>query len=74
MKDVGPTQLIIRQGNPSRLAAHFDGEGVNFALFSEHALRVNLCLFAEDGRTELTRLALPERNGAIWHGLNGRAG
>lgn len=68
MKDLGPAQLTIQPGNPSRLGAHFDGEGVNFALFSEHASRVNLCLFAEDGTTELIRLAMPERNGAVWHG------
>ncbi len=68
MKDIGPAQLTIQSGDPSRLGAHFDGEGVNFALFSEHASRVNLCLFDEDGRTELARLALPERNGAVWHG------
>ncbi len=68
MKDLGPAQLTIQPGSPSRLGAHFDGEGVNFALFSEHASRVNLCLFTEDGKTELVRLALPERNGAIWHG------
>lgn len=68
MKDMGHPNLTIQPGNPSRLGAHFDGEGVNFALFSEHASRVSLCLFAENGTTELTRLALPERNGAVWHG------
>ena len=30
--------------------------------------RVSLCLFSDDGMTEHTRLALPERNGAVWHG------
>lgn len=68
MKDMGHPILSMQPGNPSRLGAHFDGDGVNFALFSEHASRVSLCLFAEDGTTELTRLALPERNGAVWHG------
>ena len=68
MKDMGYAKLTIQAGNPSRLGAHFDGEGVNFALFSEHASRVSLCLFSDDGKTELTRLSLPERNGAVWHG------
>ncbi|MEX0277059.1 MAG: glycogen debranching protein GlgX [Ruegeria sp.] len=68
MKDIGPDQLTIQPGNPSRLGAHFDGNGVNFALFSEHASRVSLCLFTEDGAREFTRMALPERNGSVWHG------
>ena len=40
MKDMGRKDMAIRQGNPARLGAHFDGEGTNFALFSEHASRV----------------------------------
>ncbi len=46
----------------------YDGQGVNFALFSAHAERVLLCLFDEDGRREIARYALPERSGDIWHG------
>ncbi|WP_254446654.1 glycogen debranching protein GlgX [Ruegeria sp. HKCCD8929] len=68
MKDMGRKDMIISQGNPTRLGAHFDGEGTNFALFSEHASRVHLCLFSDDGQTELEQLPLPERNGAVWHG------
>ena len=41
---------------------------MNFAVFSEHASRVTLCLFSEDGRTEAQRLDLPERDGDVWHG------
>ena len=50
------------------MGATFDGEGVNFAVFSVHAIRVELCLFSPDGRKEMTRIPLPERDGDIWHG------
>ncbi|MCB1330738.1 MAG: glycogen debranching protein GlgX, partial [Maritimibacter sp.] len=50
------------------MGATVDDEGVNFAVFSAHATRIEVCLFSEDGRTELTRIALPERDGDIWHG------
>ncbi|MEM6563363.1 MAG: glycogen debranching protein GlgX [Pseudomonadota bacterium] len=58
----------ITSGSPTRMGAHFDGDGVNFALFSAHAHRVELCLFDADGVSELNRLTLPERTGDIWHG------
>ncbi|NMO51737.1 glycogen debranching protein GlgX [Actinoplanes sp. TBRC 11911] len=53
-------------GNPYPLGATYDGGGTNFALFSEVAERVELCLFGDDG-TE-TRLDLPEREALVWHG------
>jgi glycogen operon protein len=53
-------------GTPYPLGATWDGTGTNFALFSEVARRVELCLFDEDG-TE-TRHALPEVDGFVWHG------
>ncbi|MEV5748842.1 glycogen debranching protein GlgX [Actinoallomurus sp. NPDC052308] len=53
-------------GTPYPLGATWDGTGTNFALFSEVAQRVELCLFDEDG-TE-TRYALPETDGFVWHG------
>ena len=49
------------------MGASFDGDGVNFAVFSAHAERVELCLFSQDGRRELCRLPLRERDGDIWH-------
>ncbi len=55
-------------GTCHRLGAHHDGSGVNFAVFSEHASKVELCLFSPDGATETARIALPERTGPIWHG------
>lgn len=59
----------IWPGKPYPLGAHWDGEGVNFALFSAHATRVELCLFADPASPrELTRIVLPERTEDIWHG------
>jgi isoamylase len=58
----------ITRGRHSRLGASFDGDGVNFAMFSEHATAVDLCLFSPDGARELARMRLPERTGYVWHG------
>ena len=44
-------------GRPFPLGATWDGEGTNFSLFSEHAERVELCLFDDDGRREARRAA-----------------
>jgi glycogen operon protein len=59
-------------GNPQPLGAVFDGSGTNFALFSELATRVELCLFDDEGRE--TRVELPERTGFVWHGYLPRVG
>ena len=50
------------------LGAEFLGEGTNFALFSENATKVELCLFDETGQNELHRLTLPMMEGGIWYG------
>lgn len=57
----------LSSGNPYPLGATFDGEGVNFAVFSQHATRVTLCLFDEQGREALL-IDLAERDGHVWHG------
>lgn len=49
------------------MGATFDGDGVNFAVFSAHAEAVALCLFSDDGRKELCRLDLRARDGDVWH-------
>jgi isoamylase len=54
-------------GLPYPLGASWDGAGVNFALFSAHATKVELCLFDDDGK-ETARVALPEMTHEIWHG------
>lgn len=59
---------IISEGRPFPLGATWDGKGVNFALFSAHASKVELCLFDETGEKELEKIALPEYTDEIWHG------
>jgi len=55
-------------GRPYPLGATWDGAGVNFALFSEHATGVELCLFAaEDPQRETARVPLREHTDQIWH-------
>ncbi|MCX3310594.1 glycogen debranching protein GlgX [Pantoea vagans] len=58
--------MTITAGDPEPLGASYDGKGVNFTLFSQHAERVELCLFDEQGAEQ--RLDLPGRSGDIWHG------
>jgi isoamylase len=53
---------------PYPLGATWDGKGVNFALFSAHAERVDLCLFNARGTREVARLTLPEYTDGVWHG------
>jgi isoamylase len=59
-------------GSSYPLGAAFDGGGTNFAIFSEVADRIELCLFDGDGAE--TRVDLPERNGLVWHGYLPRIG
>jgi isoamylase len=57
-----------RPGAPYPLGATWDGAGVNFALFSEHAMGVDLCLFdPEDPRRELHRIRMHEHTDQVWH-------
>ena len=58
----------ISAGVPRPLGATWTERGVNFALFSSHATRVELCLFHADGITERARHDLPARTGDVWHG------
>ena len=62
-----PARPRTRPGSPYPLGATWDGAGTNFALFSAHAERVELCLFSPRGR-ELERIALPEYTDEVWHG------
>ena len=57
----------VREGRPYPLGATWDGLGVNFALYSRHATKVELCLFDLRGR-EIERVVLPEYTDEIWHG------
>src|SRR5690348_14305114 len=58
----------IREGLPHPRGATWDGEGVNFALFSANATGVELCLFDDSGERETARIELPEFTDEIWHG------
>ena len=61
------SDLEISGGTANQLGAHHDGEGVNFAVFSEHAAAMELCLFSAEGKKESARIKLPERTGPVWH-------
>ncbi|WP_119681367.1 glycogen debranching protein GlgX [Indioceanicola profundi] len=58
----------ISEGLPYPLGATWDGLGVNFALFSAHATKVELCIFDAMGKRELERIPLPEYTDEVWHG------
>src|SRR4030088_3790252 len=58
----------VREGRPNPCGATWDGLGVNFALFSAHATKVELCLFDDTGARELERIELPEYTNEVWHG------
>jgi glycogen operon protein len=65
-RDVSPV-VRTRPGHPTPLGAIWDGAGVNFALFSENATRVELCLFEGPGGRETARITLTERTDQVWH-------
>ena len=58
----------LREGNPHPRGATWDGKGTNFAIFTEHATKVEVCLFDEEGKEEQERIELPEYTNQIWHG------
>ena len=58
----------LHEGLPYPLGATWDGLGVNFALFSANATRVDLCLFDDEGRHEIETIVLPEYTDEVWHG------
>jgi glycogen operon protein len=61
--------MRVWPGTPYPLGATWDGVGVNFAIFSEHATRVELCLFdSPDAEVESVTISLPEHTDMVWHG------
>jgi len=65
---MSPAGVRTRPGRPYPLGATWDGAGVNFALFSEHATAVELCLFdPDDPVRETHRIPIPEHTDQIWH-------
>jgi len=76
-RELSATQIVapnvrrtsrVREGLPYPLGATWDGLGVNFAIFSANATKVELCLFDQEGRNELERVELPEYTDEVWHG------
>ncbi len=61
--------LTVLEGSPHPLGATFTGDGVNFAVFSAHATRVEVCIFDEAGTTQTGCVTLPEYTDEIWHGF-----
>jgi isoamylase len=67
-----PARIVVApsavwRGEPTPLGATWDGAGVNFALFSKNAGRVELCLFDPKGRREIERVELRDRTDFVWH-------
>jgi isoamylase len=69
-----PTKLLA--GRPYPMGANWDGLGINFAVFSAHAERIELCIFDPAGRREIARLDLPDCTDEVFHGYlpQGRPG
>jgi glycogen operon protein len=69
--DVARRDLLLTALQPGRawpLGTTVDDDGVNIAVFSQHATRIELCVFDREGRIELQRLPLPGRSGDVFHG------
>src|SRR6478735_5697116 len=61
--------MRVWPGRPYPLGATWDAAGVNFALFSEHSSKVDLCLFDSPDATEDShRITMPEHTDQVWHG------
>lgn len=58
----------VRPGTPRPLGATWDGQGTNFAVFSAHAVRVEICLYEDSNDSPSRTIELPERTYGIWHG------
>jgi isoamylase len=58
----------VSEGRPFPLGATWDGTGANFAVFSAHATRIDVCLFDKEGKREVERFELPEFTDEIFHG------
>ncbi len=65
----GNGEYTIQEGSSAALGATLTTEGVNFAVYSEHATRILLCLFSGADDDQEYLLPLPARTGHIWHGF-----
>ncbi len=64
----GSMKSQLKEGLPNPRGATWDGKGTNFAVFSAHATKIEVCIFDETGEREVERIALPEYTDEIWHG------
>ncbi|MEO5733672.1 MAG: glycogen debranching enzyme GlgX, partial [Rubrivivax sp.] len=60
---------LLEEGSPHPRGASASEHGVNFALFSAHATKVEVCIYDDAGTTELARISLPEYTDEVWHGF-----
>ena len=67
-------RTLLSHGTAFPLGATCDGSGVNFALFSQHAEAVDLCLYDASGQQEIARYPLPMCTAGVWHGYLAQAG
>lgn len=67
MKSMEKQKSVLWPGEPYPLGATWDGEGVNFAIFSENAEKVELCLFDETGKNEIEKIEIREHTDQIFH-------
>src|SRR5437016_10194079 len=75
MRGAFMTSVQTFLGYPYPLGATWTGDGVNFAIFSEHATKVELCLFDQvDAPKEIGRVELRERIGQVWCGFLPKVG
>src|SRR5579871_6802378 len=58
----------LEAGKPFPLGATWDGLGVNFAVFSANAERMELCVYDADGKREIARFPMPEYTQEVFHG------
>ena len=65
----GSGKMRVTEGSPSPRGTTWTGLGVNFAVFSEHATKVEVCVFDEHGKRELERVELPEYTNQVFHGF-----
>ncbi|MFO1396212.1 MAG: glycogen debranching protein GlgX [Burkholderiales bacterium] len=61
--------IVAGPGAPEPLGVTLRADGANVAVFSAHAQAIDVCLFADDGITELARVPLPARAGDVFHGF-----
>lgn len=64
-----PSEFSVWPGVPYPQGSSYDGEGVNFAVFSENAEKLEVCLFDPDApQKETARVRLADKTGGVWHG------